>query len=43
MMNKSKRSRDYLKLKDELFAKECVASLYFKIVKFQESKKDRIK
>ena len=42
MMNKSKRSRDYLKLKDELFAKESVASLYFKIVEFQESK-DRIK
>lgn len=43
-MNKRKRSsRDYLKLKHELFAKESVTSLYFKIVEFQESKKDRIK
>ena len=28
---------DYLKLKDELFAQETVASLYSKIVEFQKS------
>ncbi len=31
---------DYLKLKDELFAKESVASLYSKILEFQESKRE---
>jgi len=31
-------SGDYLKLKDELFAEESVASLYSKIVEFQKSK-----
>ncbi len=42
-MNKRKRSsRDYLKLKHELFAKESVASLYSKIVEFQESKDKRL-
>ncbi len=35
-------SGDYLKLKDELFAKESVASLYSKIVEFQESKDKRL-
>lgn len=36
MMNKSKRSRDYLKFKDELFAKEYVDSFYYKVLKFQQ-------
>jgi hypothetical protein len=31
---------DYLKLKDELFSKETVASLYSKILEFQESKRE---
>ena len=31
---------DYLKLKDELFAQESVASLYSKIQEFQESKRE---
>jgi len=31
-------SGNYLKLKDELFAQESVASLYNKILEFQESK-----
>lgn len=31
-------SGDYLKLKDELFGQESVASLYSKILEFQESK-----
>ncbi|WP_036485664.1 hypothetical protein [Myxosarcina sp. GI1] len=31
-------SGDYLKLKDELFERESVASLYSKILEFQESK-----
>lgn len=35
-------SGDYLKLKDELFAEESVASLYSKIVEFQESKDKRL-
>ena len=29
---------DYLKLKDELFAQESVASLYSKVLEFQKSK-----
>jgi hypothetical protein len=29
---------DYLKLKDELFAQESVASLYPKVLEFQKSK-----
>lgn len=32
-------SGDYLKLKDELFAEESVASLYSKISEFQKSKR----
>jgi hypothetical protein len=31
-------SGDYLKLKDELFAQESVASLYTKVLEFQKSK-----
>jgi hypothetical protein len=31
-------SGDYLKLKDELFGQESVASLYAKVLDFQESK-----
>jgi len=31
---------DYLKLKDELFAQESVASLYAKIAAFQASKRE---
>jgi hypothetical protein len=31
-------SGDYLKLKDELFAQESVASLYAKVEAFQQSK-----
>ncbi|HBK23930.1 MAG TPA: hypothetical protein DDZ60_15975 [Planktothrix sp. UBA10369] len=31
---------DYLKLKDELFAQESVASLYSKILEFQVSKRE---
>jgi hypothetical protein len=31
---------DYLKLKDELFAQESVASLYSKILEFQASKRE---
>ncbi len=31
-------SGDYLKLKDELFAKESVESLYSKVLEFQELK-----
>lgn len=31
-------SGDYLKLKDELFGQESVASLYSKVLKFQTSK-----
>jgi hypothetical protein len=33
---------DYLKLKDELFAQESVASLYTKITKFQTSNQSPI-
>ncbi len=32
-------SGDYLKLKEELFEQESVASLYAKILEFQESKR----
>jgi hypothetical protein len=32
-------SGDYLKLKEELFDRESVASLYDKILEFQESKR----
>ena len=31
---------DYLKLKDELFAQETVASLYSKILEFQKSQRE---
>jgi len=31
---------DYLKLKDELFAQESVASLYSKILEFQASRRE---
>jgi hypothetical protein len=31
-------SGDYLKLKEELFGQESVASLYAKVLEFQESK-----
>ena len=31
---------DYLKLKDELFAQESVASLYSKIVEFHKSQRE---
>lgn len=31
---------DYLKLKDELFAKETVASLYSKVIDFQSANKE---
>jgi hypothetical protein len=33
-------SGDYLKLKDELFAQESVASLYAKVEEFQQSKRE---
>jgi hypothetical protein len=33
-------SGDYLKLKDELFAQESVASLYAKIEAFQQSQRE---
>jgi hypothetical protein len=33
-------SGDYLKLKDELFAQESVASLYTKVEEFQQSKRE---
>ena len=33
-------SGDYLKLKDELFAQESVASLYSKVLEFQKSKRE---
>jgi hypothetical protein len=33
-------SGDYLKLKDELFAQESVASLYSKVLEFQVLKRD---
>jgi hypothetical protein len=33
-------SEDYLKLKDELFATESVASLYSKILEFQKLKRE---
>lgn len=33
-------SGDYLKLKEELFGQESVASLYDKILEFQESKRE---
>jgi hypothetical protein len=33
-------SGDYLKLKDELFGQESVASLYAKVLEFQESKRE---
>lgn len=35
-------SGDYLKLKDELFGKESVDSLYSKVLEFQESKDKRL-
>lgn len=35
-------SGDYLKLKDELFGKESVDSLYSKVLDFQESKDKRL-
>ena len=31
---------DYLKLKDELFAQESVASLYSKVLEFQKSQRE---
>ena len=31
---------DYLKLQDELFAQESVASLYSKVLEFQKSKRE---
>jgi hypothetical protein len=33
-------SGDYLKLKDELFGQESVASLYSKVLEFQRSKRE---
>ena len=33
-------SGDYLKLKDELFAQQSVASLYSKILEFQSSERE---
>lgn len=33
-------SGDYLKLKDELFGQESIASLYAKVLEFQESKRE---
>ena len=33
-------SGDYLKLKDELFTQESVASLYSKVLEFQKSKRE---